>query len=143
MSSISDFRSNDCIRISIIASEIFDRIRIIYLLREFFRIFIKFLANWSFFFTHSINSISRLEIFEFFHNIFSNNQHWNHFFYLKVDHKTYLLIIANRHFFFVTKINSIFFYQNRQKFSSEILHQHSILNLFIVFENSTKLHSII
>ena len=140
MNSISDFRNNDCIKISIITSKIFDQIRIIYLFRKFFRIFIKFLANWSFFSTHSINSIFRLEIFEFLHNIFSNNQHWSHFSYLKIDHKTYLLIIANRYLSFATKIVSIIESENqsilRQNFLLTIQYQYLNHSWFLrIFKN--------
>ena len=43
----------------------FEWIEIIYFLRESFKILIKLLANWSFSFIHSINSISRLEVLNF------------------------------------------------------------------------------
>ena len=112
----------------------FDRIRIIYLFREFFKIVIKFLANWSFFSIHSINSIFRLEIFEFFHNISSDNQYWSHFFYLKVDHRTYLLIIINRHFFFATRIITIIESENQSIFEQNFQYWQSHINNWVIFD---------
>ena len=81
---IKNFRSN---------FHLFDRIRIIYLLRKFFKII--------------------------------------------------FVSLAKNLVFFISTLNSISFYQKRQEFFNETLHQYSVLNLFFVFENSTKSHSII
>ena len=86
------------------------------------------------FYIHSINSIFRLEIFEFFHNIFSNNQHWNHFFYLKIDYKTYLLIITNRHFFLVTKIITIIEFENQSIFRQNFQYQQFLISIWVIFD---------
>ena len=112
----------------------FDRIRIIYLFRKSFKIIFVFLANRSFFFIHSINSIFRLKIFKFIHNIFSNNQHWNHFFQSRIDHKTYLLIITNRHIFFVIRIISINEFENQSIFWQNFQYWQSRINIWIIFD---------
>ena len=110
----------------------FDRFSIIYLFRKFFKILFISLTNRSFFSIHSINSIFCLEIFKVFHNIFSNNQHWNHFFYSKIDHKTYLLIITNRHFSFVTKIISIIESKNQSIFRQNFRYWQFHINIWII-----------
>ena len=82
-----------------------------------------------------INSISRVKIFEFFHNTFSNNQHWNHFSYSKIDHITYLLIIANRHFSFVTKIVSIIESENQSIFRQNFQYWQFHICIWVIFDS--------
>ena len=64
-------------------------------------------------------------------------------YFFRKHHSIIFVSLAKNLVFFVSTLNSISFRQKRQKFFSEILHQHSILNLFIAFENFSKSHSII
>ena len=133
----TEYLNNDRIRNFVVKSEIrflIINIRIIFLIREFFDILSILLTNRSFFSIHSINFIFRLEIFEFFHNISSNNQHWSHFSYLKIDHKTYLLIITNRHFFFVAEIISIIESKNQSIFRQNFQYWQSHIDIWVIFD---------
>ena len=69
-----------------------------------------------------------------FRNISSNNQHWNHFFYSKVDHRTYLLIIANRHLSFATKIASIIEFENQSIFRQNFQYWQFYINIWIILD---------
>ena len=87
------------------------------------------LTNRSSFFTHSINSISRLKVFKSFHNIFSNNQHWSHFSYSRVNSRTYLLMLINRSFFLVVKIVTIIEFENQSAFQQNLQNRSSFISI--------------
>ena len=107
----------------------FDRTRIIYLFREFFRILSILLANRSSSFIHSINSISRLKIFKFFHNISSNNQHWSYSSYSRVNSRTYLLTFINRSLSLVTEIVTIIEFENRLALQQNLQNRSSSISI--------------
>ena len=102
--------------------------------RKIFKIIFVFLTNRSFFFIHSINSIFRLKVFKFIHNIFSDNQHWRHFFHSKIDYNTYLFVITNWHIFFVIRIVSIIEFENQSIFRQNFQYWQSRINIWIIVD---------
>ena len=84
------------------------------------------------------------QFFKFFHifvQYFSKNSVLKLFFFFETIRKSHQFHLQKIFVFFVSTLNSIFFYQKRQKLFSEILHQHSILILSILSKNFWQFHS--
>ena len=73
--------------------------------------------------------------FRIFSQYFFKQSALKSFFYSKIDHITYLLIIANRHFFFVTKIVSIIESENQSIFRQNFQYWQSHISIWIIFDS--------